>query len=146
MDENTGSGFKKCQYCAEEIPADSTQCPRCSSMLGTDAPQSAPPREPQMYSVDLDEGKGAGFAVASLVFGILSLLGCCCCCSPLGSVLAIVFGLVAKSMMKRKGEYGSGMATAGIILGIIGVIFAIIGIVIGILVSLFGEGHVLWNC
>jgi hypothetical protein len=146
MNDNAGNESKKCPYCSEEIPADSTKCPRCLALLIIDATQSAPPREPQTYSVELDEGRGAGFAVASLVLGILGLLGCCCCCSPIASALAIVFGIVAKSMMKRKGEYGSGMATAGIILGIIGILFTIVGIVIGILVSFFGEGHVPWNC
>ena len=145
MDENTSGGFKKCPYCSEEIPADSTKCPRCFSLLGIDAPQSAAPQESQAYRVELNEARGIGFAIASLVCGILGML--CCCCGPIGSILAVVFGLVARSQIKHSGgTEGSGMATAGIILGIIGIIFAIIGTIIGILMSFFGEGHVPWNC
>lgn len=45
-------------------------------------------------------------ATLSLVFGVLS-----------GSVLAIVFGHVAKSQIRRTREAGNGMATAGLVLG-----------------------------
>jgi len=44
-------------------------------------------------------------AILSLIFGIL------------GGYLAIVFGHIAKSQIKRTDEKGSGLATAGLILG-----------------------------
>jgi hypothetical protein len=49
-----------------------------------------------------------GWAIASLVLGILG-----------GSLLAIVFGLVGRSQIKRSGgrQSGLGLATAGIVLG-----------------------------
>jgi len=47
-----------------------------------------------------------GFAIAALVLGIIG-----------GSVLAIVFGHVARSQNRRTGQGGSGMALAGLILG-----------------------------
>jgi hypothetical protein len=47
-----------------------------------------------------------GFSIASLVLSLVGL-----------SVLAIIFGHVSKSQMKRTGEAGSGLATAGLILG-----------------------------
>lgn len=57
-----------------------------------------------------------GFAVASLVLGILWIWW-------LGSILAVIFGHVAKSQMARpdNNEQGSGLATAGLVLGYIGV-------------------------
>jgi hypothetical protein len=49
-----------------------------------------------------------GWAIASLVLGVLG-----------GSLLAIVFGLVARSQIRRSGgrQSGLGLATAGIVLG-----------------------------
>ena len=56
-------------------------------------------------------------AIASLVLGILSfVLICCCCVSPILSILAIVFAFVAKS---KNGGKMPGMATAGLVLGIV---------------------------
>jgi len=63
-----------------------------------------------------------GFAVASLVLGILWLWW-------VGSVLALVFGYVARQQIDRSGgmQGGRGMAIAGIVLGWVGVsTFAII--------------------
>lgn len=39
----------------------------------------------------------------------------------IGSILALVFGYVAKNQIRRTGEGGSGLATAGIVLGWVGV-------------------------
>ncbi len=53
-------------------------------------------------------------AVASMIVGILWLYW-------VGSILALVFGYVARSQIRRSGEGGGGMAIAGIVLGWIGV-------------------------
>jgi hypothetical protein len=55
-----------------------------------------------------------GFAVASMVLGILWLF-------YLGSILALIFGYIAKQQIRQRGETGDGMATAGIILGWVGI-------------------------
>ena len=52
------------------------------------------------------DGGTDGFAVASLVLGILS-----------GSLLAIIFGIVALGRIRRDGTGGRGLAIAGIVLG-----------------------------
>ena len=57
-----------------------------------------------------------GLAIASMVLGILWIYW-------IGSILALVFGYVAKKQISERGEAGSGMATAGIVLGWIGVGF-----------------------
>lgn len=67
---------------------------------------------------DVQEGKGV--AIASLVTGILGVL----CCSPC-AIAAIICSIVAKS----KGNT-SGMAKAGLILGIIGIVVFIINIIL----------------
>jgi hypothetical protein len=55
-----------------------------------------------------------GMAVASMVLGILWIYW-------IGSILALVFGYIARSQIKQRGESGSGMAVAGIALGWVGV-------------------------
>jgi hypothetical protein len=59
-----------------------------------------------------------GFAVAALVLGLVGWILC-----GIGSVLAIVFGFVARDQIRRSQgrQGGSGMATAGIILGFVAV-------------------------
>lgn len=55
-----------------------------------------------------------GMAIAAMILGILWVYW-------IGSILALVFGYVARSQIRRTGESGDGMALAGIILGWIGV-------------------------
>jgi hypothetical protein len=61
----------------------------------------------------------SGFAIASLVLSLVWLGG-------LGSILAVVFGSKAKQDIRRSSGYlgGDGMATAGIVLGILGIMGA----------------------
>ena len=69
-----------------------------------------------------------GFAIASLVLGILWLYW-------LGSVLALIFGYVARRQIRAGNQRGDGIAIAGIVLGWIGVgllvLFFLIGFVAG---------------
>jgi hypothetical protein len=73
-----------------------------------------------------------GFAVASLV---ISLLGWAPC--GVGSVLAIIFGFVAREQIKRSQgrERGEGMATAGIVIGFVAVGLWLVFFVISLAVS-----------
>jgi len=64
-------------------------------------------------------------AVASMVLGILWLYW-------IGSVLALVFGYVAKQQIRERGDAGDGMATAGIVLGWVGVGFFVLAMLAGI--------------
>jgi Domain of unknown function (DUF4190) len=69
-----------------------------------------------------------GLAIASMVLGIVWLYW-------IGSILALVFGYIAKRQIRERGENGGGMATAGIVLGWVGVgvlvLVAVVGIVAG---------------
>jgi hypothetical protein len=81
--------------------------------------------------IEMTEKKG--FAIASLVCGLLFWLG-----FPgfILSILAIVFGIIQlKNIKKTPGQYGGrGMAIAGLILGIIGiVVFLVLTLVLGLL-------------
>ncbi|SNT21778.1 protein of unknown function [Actinomadura meyerae] len=53
-----------------------------------------------------------GMATASLVCGLIGFFAC-----GVTSVLAIIFGHVSLSQIKRTGEGGHGMAVTGLILG-----------------------------
>jgi hypothetical protein len=59
--------------------------------------------------------------VASLVLGLLWIAG-------LGSLLAVIFGGVAKRQIRESNgrQGGLGMATAGIVLGIVGLVGAVL--------------------
>ena len=70
-----------------------------------------------------------GLAIASMVLGILWLYW-------IGSILALVFGYTAKRQIRERGEAGSGMATAGIVLGWVGVGFLALGLLAGVASSL----------
>jgi hypothetical protein len=66
-----------------------------------------------------------GLSVASLVLGIVWVLG-------IGSILAVIFGFVARKQIKDSGgrQTGEGLALAGIILGFVGVFGLILWIVL----------------
>ena len=71
-----------------------------------------------------------GLAVASLILGILWL-------GWLGSILAIVFGHVSLSQIKRTGQGGRGMAIAGLVLGYLGLVTG--AIVVALVVTLVND-------
>lgn len=72
-----------------------------------------------------------GYAIASLVLGILSVVTCCCCCveaiglilTGVSAILAIVFAFVSKKNNDGKMD---GKAIAGLILGIVGIVMLLI--------------------
>ena len=85
---------------------------------GYAAPVMAPPTDSQ--------------ATVSLVLGIISVI----CCALVGPV-AFFLGNSARGRIQASGGTvgGSGMATAGMILGIIGSVFLLLGILYGLLLA-----------
>jgi Domain of unknown function (DUF4190) len=73
-----------------------------------------------------------GLAVASLVLGIVGWALC-----GIGSILAIVLGLVARNQIRASGgqEGGDGMAKAGIVLGCVFVGLIIAYIIVAVIVA-----------
>lgn len=67
------------------------------------------------------ETKTHGLAIASLVLGILGLLTFFVGIGFLFALLAIIFGAISKGKIRNSGGFytGKGMATAGLVLGII---------------------------
>ena len=131
-----------CGKCGKEVRPGDAFCPQCGRELGEGIPWGevearepgaeeagpgagtttplVPPATPPSAPVPPVTGvkrKTSGMAVASLVLGILGIT----CLPFVGSVLAIVFGAVAKREIKRSEVElgGSGVATAGLVLGIV---------------------------
>ena len=107
-----------CNSCNAQIEDNATFCPVCGAAV---APQNnATPYPQQNYNPGYNPAApvpGKGFAIAALVMGILSFF----IVPLLFGGLGIVFGALAKN----KG-YRGGMATAGIVCGIIGIALWII--------------------
>jgi hypothetical protein len=73
-----------------------------------------------------------GFAIASLVLGIVGFI------FVVPSILALIFGYIARSQIKERGENGAGLAIAGIVLGWVVVGGLAVIFVIGALIGLVG--------
>lgn len=81
------------------------------------------PTQPGVYNMQQPKEGSNGFAIASLVLGIVGLFTCFCCgFSLLTGIMSIVFGAV--SMQRRSS--GNGMAIAGIILGAVSILCGIV--------------------
>jgi hypothetical protein len=104
-------------------------CSRCGQRTADDTPaappgpqaghapdgQPPPPGQGYAYPVSVPQ-KTNGFSVAALVLGIIWIYW-------IGSVLALIFGYIAKSQIDNSNgtQGGRGMAIAGIVLGWVGV-------------------------
>lgn len=96
-----------------------------------------PPPPPPQYGGGPVPGAVPGTnkkAIWSLVSGIVGLL----CCGLLG-IAAIILSQQAKKEIAASGEGGSGMATAGMVLGVLALIFLVVN---GILTA---TGNGLYN-
>lgn len=127
-----------CPYCGTQSASDTKFCPNCGASLAEENTQntqnsyeqpvySQPESNPNSYAdyqpaYQTDNSNGKGFAIASLVCGILSLF----CFAFILGTLGIIFGCVARS----KGYKGA-MSIAGIICGAIGIILWILMLVGG---------------
>jgi hypothetical protein len=117
-----------CPNCGTENADGSTICQSCGTSLTSPAPQ--PPAQATVRPAPT-----SGLAIASLIFGILGLT----LLPTLGSVVAVILGYMAKSEINSStGQLeGSGLATAGLVLGYIGLGLTLLGLVVG---ALWGLG------
>jgi hypothetical protein len=138
-----------CRHCGSPLLADAAFCTSCGQSTAearaTPPPQGAPPPYAQPgypppgyppappeyayapYPVPTQQ-KTNGFSIAALVLGIIWIYW-------IGSILALVFGYVAKSQIDRSQgtQSGRGMAIAGIVLGWVGVGILILVIVLAVI-------------
>ena len=146
---------QKCEKCGEMIKANpgdagkTGDCPGCGSPILVAAGVGIPP-EPKHITVPppLTPPQTSGHAIASLVLGILSIVPGVYLGGLVMGILAIVFSRMAVARIKAQpGRInGEGLATAGLVTGIVGLslsvliilIFgAIAGIGLAILATLF---------
>ncbi len=108
-----------CPHCGKAftVPPDSVSpaSPPFPPQMGPNAPQQ-PPMDPRMMQYyGAPPQKTSGLAIASLVLGILSI------CAGLLGLIAIGLGIAAHSSINSNSNMtGKGMATWGIVLGILG--------------------------
>ncbi|HEU4514723.1 MAG TPA: DUF4190 domain-containing protein [Nocardioidaceae bacterium] len=84
---------------------------------------------PPQYYGPLPQRATNGLAIASLVLGIVWLYW-------IGSILALVFGYVARRQIRERNQNGDGMAIAGIVLGWVGIGSLVLLIAVGTIVSI----------
>jgi putative exporter of polyketide antibiotics len=65
-------------------------------------------------------------AIWSLVLGIVGLV----CCGFIAGIPAIILGNMAKKEIATSGQGGGGMATAGLVLGIIACVWGVIYLIL----------------
>ena len=83
---------------------------------------------------ELPPDYGKGFSVAALVLGIIGIIGAfmpfiISIFTTVCAILGLIFGVIGRKKSKNTLGRASGLATAGMILGIIGTSFAAIGII-----------------
>jgi hypothetical protein len=95
-------------------------------------PPIAPPNQPRQNN---------SFAVAGLIFGIISFL---CCCKFLFGALGIIFSLIGLSQINRQPELyeGRGLAIAGLVLSIVSLLLAFVLIALALATDSF---HFNWH-
>lgn len=97
---------------------------------GYGQPYGAPPQYQQR--------PGSGLAIASLILGILSVIGFCIpVLAPLLGLIAVVLGFVALSRIRAGRAAGRGMAIGGLVTGVLGLILGVS--ILGALVPVFNS-------
>ena len=86
---------------------------------------------PVVEAAAVDNGKG--WSIAALVLGILGIVGgsipVVCYFTTVCAILGIIFCVKGRKMSVAAEGKSSGLATAGLVLGIIGTAFAVLGLI-----------------
>src|SRR6476469_7523259 len=122
-----------CRHCGATIATGAKFCPACGAVQPPEpvaggmpgyvpAPQSLPTGAPS--DAPAAPKSTNGLAIASMVLGIVWVWW-------IGSILALIFGYVAKGQIDRSQgrQGGRGMAIAGIVLGWVGIGMMALGII-----------------
>ncbi len=76
---------------------------------------------------------GKGISIAGLVLGILGIVGSwipvVCYFTTVSAILGLIFGALGRKKSVAAHGKASGIATAGLVLGIIGTAFAVLGLI-----------------
>lgn len=106
-----------CNECGTENIDEAKFCKGCGKQLDSNVSEKSAEAKNTVVT------KTSGKAIASLVLSLLWFYG-------IGSVLAIIFGHIARSDIKNSNGHltGSGIALAGLILGYLGSVVFFLGI------------------
>ncbi|MGC4030584.1 MAG: DUF4190 domain-containing protein [Tepidisphaeraceae bacterium] len=88
------------------------------------------PGRPSPYGNEPPVGPNSGtngYAIASLICGICGLIGFCCCPAIVASILAVVFGHLARGQIRQGRGSGDQLALVGLILGYVGIALMVLG-------------------
>ncbi len=145
--------MKFCIYCGTQLDEGVRFCPNCGASISEQsasqeqptsqeqpafAASPASPAQPTQSTQSaqpVQNPKCNGFAIASLVLGIVSYVAWLCCLNSITCILAIIFGIVALVQIGKGNQKGKGMAITGLILGIVMVILFAALFVHGIVVA-----------
>lgn len=80
-----------------------------------------------------DDDDGKKLSIAALVLGILGIVGgyipVVCYFTTICAILGVIFGVKGRKKSVAANGKASGLATAGLVLGIIGLAFAVLGLI-----------------
>lgn len=137
---NAAPDFSAYDIRNNNIPNGNTANQQQPNFSGQSYQQSTAGQSPYTYNdtystpnTPLTNDKSNGLGIASLILGICSIA--ICCCYGVGVVPAII-GLILGILQNKKNA--NGIATAGIVLGIIGILLNVVWLIY--MVILFSDG------
>jgi Domain of unknown function (DUF4190) len=98
--------------------------PQYGQPYGSGAPQYGQPYAPPPQQYGMVGRRTNPLAIASLCCGVAQVFA-----GPLSGIPAIVLGFMAIGQIRQTGEDGEGMATVGVVLGIIGTVLAVLAVI-----------------
>ncbi|MBR6335970.1 MAG: DUF4190 domain-containing protein [Clostridia bacterium] len=124
-ENNDGTAF--CVNCGAELNVAKQEAPKPAEPAPVNQPvYTAPAPVPQKQGAN-------GMSVAALVCGLLGIIGSFI---PIVkyftlvlAVLGIIFGVIGKKKAAEAGNSSTGLATAGLVLGVIGTAFSAVGVI-----------------
>lgn len=118
----------KCTICGAELAENATFCEKCGAIIDNSANEQEVVASESVVDAAQDPGKGLG--IASLICGILSLVGFGC----LPGVIGVILGFISKKKSAAVGLEAAKPTKIGIILSIIGIVLGILAAILAIII------------
>ncbi len=133
-----------CKNCGTQLPDGTAFCSNCGQKTDAPAPQQPAPQQPapqyqapQYQAPQTYPGQpvntGKGLSITALVVGILCIVGSWIpvinYVTTILAILGVIFGALGRKKSILATGKASGLATAGLVLGIIGCSFAALGLI-----------------